>query len=453
MKKRISLLMVVIMLLSLATSVGASVVDEDTFKSLKPEHVSIQWMEGNDSPTTCTLTYSVPTVISEFFTKKDEAEDKEAFWAQFGLTDGWVNVQFDWALDDVNDPVSGWHYNKYWDGDPTFGLGRDSDGGYHYSDWDGVEYGPGNITETVNDSWVFRGLPNDDRWNGNPETGWVGVKDQLREDQYTYDYDEECLKIDFSKHTMYVRVRFVFTLRKDGEDDRYIFSDWSDIASCGKDAKKYEPLTAKDIPAPVITNLRMTDEEYNGNPVVAYTLTVPEDLMKKTVDVEAARGSIVSETFARVKGDSEWTGMSNSDWEIKPGEMKSALLSLMNEAHPKIDANTPIELRVRYRCSQPGFDDVFSEYSQVLVFETTEISNPTQPVPTETQPEVTKPTEETTTVAPEPEKDDKCPLCHFCPQPLGLCIFIWLLIILIIAVVVYVVIRVVKKKDKNEGNK
>ena len=69
--------MVVIMLLSLATSVGASVVDEDTFKSLKPEHVSIQWMEGNDSPTTCTLTYSIPTVISEFFTKKDEAEDKE----------------------------------------------------------------------------------------------------------------------------------------------------------------------------------------------------------------------------------------------------------------------------------------------------------------------------------------------------------------------------------------
>ena len=174
MKKRISLLMVVIMLLSLATSVGASVVDEDTFKSLKPEHVSIQWMEGNDSPTTCTLTYSVPTVISEFFTKKDEAEDKEAFWAQFGLTDGWVNVQFDWALDDVNDSVSGWHYNKYWDGDPTHGLGRDSDSGYHYSEWDGVEYGVGNITETVNDSWVFRGLPNDDRWNGNPETGWVG---------------------------------------------------------------------------------------------------------------------------------------------------------------------------------------------------------------------------------------------------------------------------------------
>ena len=170
---------------------------------------------------------------------------------------------------------------------------------------------------------ILRGLPNDDRLNENPDTGWVGVKDLLREDQYTYDYDAEELRIDFSEHTVYVRARFVFVLHKDAENNQYIFSEWSDIASCGKDAKKYEPLTAKDIPAPVITNLRMTDEDFNGNPVVAYTLTVPEDPMKKTVDVEAARGAIVIETYARVKGDSEWTGMGNSDWEIKPGEMKN----------------------------------------------------------------------------------------------------------------------------------
>jgi len=452
MKKRLSFVMALIMLVTMATSVYASIVEESTFKALKPEHVSVKWMEGSDSPTSCTFTYSVPTSVSEFFTKLDETEDKAAFWEQYGFTDGRVNIQIDWALDDVNDPVSGWHYNKYWDGDSTFGLGLDSDGRYHYSDWDVVDWAPGNITETVNDAWILRGVPNDDRLNGNPDTGWVGVKDQLREDQYTYDYDAEELRIDFSEHTVYARARFVFVLGND-EKYRFLFSEWSDIASCGKDAKKYEPLTAKDIPTPVITNLRMTDEDFNGNPVIAYTLTVPDDLMKKTVDVEAAGGSIKIDTVARVKGDSEWTYMGNSDWEIKPGEMKSALVSLMNEAHPKIDANTPIELRVRYHCSQPGVDDVFSEYSQTLVFETTEIANPTQPVPTETQPEVAKPTEETTTVAPEPEKDDKCPLCHFCPQPLGLCIFIWLLIILIIAVVVYVVIRVVKKKDKNENKK
>ena len=450
MKKRLSFVLAVIMLVTLATSVYASIIEEATFKTLKPEHVSVKWMEGDDSPTSCIISYSIPTTVSEFFTKLDETEDKAAFWEPYGLSAGWVNIQVDWAVDDVNDPVSGWHYNKYWDGDSTFGLGQDSDGRYHYSNWDVVDWGTENITETIQEAWILRGIPNDERLNGNPDTGWVGVKDQLREDQYTYDYDAEELRIDFSEHTVYVRARFVLVLQKDGENNQYIFSEWSDIASCGKDAKKYEPLTAKDIPTPVITNLRMTDENFNGNPVVAYTLTVPEDLMKKTVDVEAARGSIVIETYARVKGDSEWTDMGNSDRDIKPGEMKSALVSLMNEAHPKIDANTPIELRVRYRCSQPGVDDVFSEYSQILVFETTEIANPPQPVPTDTQPEVTKPTEETTTVAPKPEKDDKCPLCHFCPQPLGLCIFIWLLIILIIAVVVYVVIRVTKKNKKQD---
>ena len=42
-----------------------------------------------------------------------------------------------------------------------------------------------------------------------------------------------------------------------------------------------------------------------------------------------------------------------------------------------------------------------------------------------------------------------CPICHFCPQPLGLCIFIWLIIIVaVIAVVVVVVVLVKKKKNK-----
>lgn len=441
-------LLTLILLLSLTASLSLASDEANPFKPPAPEHVSVKWMETNDSPTSCSFSYSVPTVMSEFQKAFDEADNKEAFLAPYGLEDAWFTLQIDWALDDVNDTVSGWHYNKYWDGDSYHGLGKDSEGRIHYSEWDYVDCGIGNVTETINDVWLLRGIPNDDRLNGDPESGFIGVKDELRPDQFTYDYDEEALYIDFTKHTVYVRARFVFVTRKPGvEGEQYYFSPWSETASCGKDAIAYTPIKQGDIAAPEITDLHMTDKEFNDNPVVAYTLTVPDALMKMAVDASAHGGGIWIDTEARVKGDTEWVNMSNTDWEIKPGEMECALLSLLSDEHPSIDKNTPIELRCRYRCSQVGVDDdVYSEYSKVLTFETTEIGNDTQPTPT-AAPDGPTPTP----TVEEKKDDDKCPICHFCPQPLGLCIFIWLLIIIVIVVVIIIVIKVTKKdKDKEK---
>ncbi len=448
LRKSLPVLLSLILLLTMISPVAA----EDTsnpFVPPAPEHVSVTWMETNDSPTSCRFSYSIPTAISTFQKALDEAENKEAYLALYGLDDAWYVIQIDWALDDVNDPVSGWHYNKYWDGDSHHGLGKDSEGKLHYSEWDGVEYSIGNVTETVNDAWILRGIPNDDRLNGEPESGFIGVKDQLRADQFTYDYENEELYIDFTKHTVYVRARFVFIVRKPGVDgEQYYYSPWSETASCGKDAVAYTPIKPGDIAAPEITDLHMTDKTFNDNPVVAYTLTVPDALMKMGVDATANGGSIVIDTECRVKGDTEWVAMGNCDWEIKPGEMECALLTLLSDEHPSIDKNTPIELRCRYRCSQAGVDDdVYSEYSKVLTFETTEIGNDPQPTPTAV-PDVEDPQPTT-----ENKKDDKCPICHFCPQPLGLCIFIWLLIIIVIIVIIIVIIKVSKKDKDQKENK
>ena len=49
------------------------------------------------------------------------------------------------------------------------------------------------------------------------------------------------------------------------------------------------------------------------------------------------------------------------------------------------------------------------------------------------------------------EHSDSCPICHFCPQPLGLCIFIWILIAAAVVVVIVVVIVIIKKKNKKEN--
>ena len=46
----------------------------------------------------------------------------------------------------------------------------------------------------------------------------------------------------------------------------------------------------------------------------------------------------------------------------------------------------------------------------------------------------------------------ECPICHFCPQPLGLCIFIWLAILLLVIIIIVVVIVIVVKKSKKKEN-
>lgn len=446
MRKMITLFFTVVLLISLAAS--ASATEQELPVTLKaPQNVSVNWMEGNDSPTTMSFSFSMDNQMTQALAAIDQARDAgilETMLAKYGVTDVYVNIQIDWALDDVNDPVSGWHYNKYWD-DPTGnGFGRDEDYGYRYSEWDAVDWGL-NSLDTVQNYWIMRGVPDGDRWNGNPETKAPGVKDQLKPDQYEY-YDDN-VHIDFTKHTAYFRVRYALTAINETEEGMttyHKFSDWSETVGYGKDAVAYTPIKTGDIAAPEITDLHMTDKEFNDNPIVAFTLTVPDALAKMAADTSAHGGGIVIETEARVKGDTEWVGMGNTDWEIKTGEMECALLTLLSEAHPSIDRNTPIEIRCRYRCSQPELDDVFSEYSKVLTFETTEIGNDPQPTPTAVP--VTEEKEE----GKKDEKDDKCPICHFCPQPLGLCIFIWLLIIIVIVVIVIVVIKVTKKKDEEK---
>ena len=233
---------------------------------------------------------------------------------------------------------------------------------------------------------------------------------------------------------------FAVTVRNEGEPDKYYFSEWSNIASVGKDAEASGPLTKDDLDAPVITGLRMTDKEFNDNPIVAFTLTVPDKLMENATKVEASGGGIVIEVWARVKGDAEFTQL-QGDWIIKAGEMESALFNLANDARPHVEKDTVIELRCRYRYDHPNYFDgeIYSDWSKTISFGTDDINQGQSTVTDSTQP--------TAPVDPADPGKKTCQICHFCPQPLGICIFIWLLIIVVIAVVLIIVL---KKKGKEK---
>ena len=347
---------------------------EDTglpFDLVAPAYVTAVLGDGGDSPTTTNVTYSLSNEMTTFFKNLEKAsldEKYEEFMSSYKFDEIWMNIQLDWALDDVDDEISGWHYTEYWDGDPYFGLGHDSEGNPRWSDWDVVEGGLNNATETVQDIWVTRGVPNDERWNGDPERHIPGVKDQLRPEQYVYDEEEETLYIDFTEHTMYYRMRFVVTTRTDGVNDTWYFSDWSNVAMIGKDAKAYEPLTEDDLSAPVLTDLHMTDQEFNGHAVIALTLTVPDKLAEDAAYVEAWGGVYWIEAQARFRGDTEWVGL-QGDWIIKGGEMEFALMSLSREDHVYVKKSDEIELRLRYYVYQRETDtEMWSEWSEINNF-------------------------------------------------------------------------------------
>ncbi len=449
MKRLLSFALSLMLLLS-CFAFNAAAGSELPFELVPPGNLTASWLGGNDSPTTTKLAYTLSNEMTEFFKQLEDANlngTAEELLARYDCTDFWITTQVDWAVDDVNDPVSGWHCNEYWNGE--YGFGYDEDYVIRVGEWDGTDLWVGNATETVNELWVLRYV-SEDALNGDPEAKRPGLKDQLRPDQYEYRYNDEGdgnLYIDFNEHTVYFRMRFVLTKyaeKDDGNHYEYFYSEWSNIASIGKDAEQFKPITKDDLPAPVITGLRMTDEMFNDNPVVAFTLAVPDELAANAAMLEAFGGYIFFETFARVKGDSEWTMMQNTSRDISAGERSCALLHLVNDERPNIPKDTIIELRCRYFCSQPEQDDIYSDWSKIISFGTDDISQGGEPgpsagpdVPDSDQPD-THPT----------EPSAKCPICHFCPQPLGLCIFIWLAILIVIVVIVIIILR--KKGKKND---
>ncbi|MBQ7460046.1 MAG: hypothetical protein IJS72_01610 [Oscillospiraceae bacterium] len=439
MKKLLSILLAFI--LTFSAAIPALAANELPFELKAPANVALQYLDGNDSPTTHGFSYSIDNDMLKFFEAYEASSDREAFLKPYGLSDISVTLQIDWAIDDPDDPVSGWHYNKYWEYNEHYGsFGDDEEGYYRLGEWDDADVWT-DFSSAVHVMWILRGVPNDDRLNGNPDTGRPGLKDQLRPEQYTYDYENEELFIDFAEHTVYARARFVMLgLSEDADGWRLLeVSPWSETAASGRYGEKYLPVTADDLPAPVISGLYMTDRQFNDNPIVAFTLTVPDNLAELSTKVTARGGVVWVLTEARVKGDEEWTDMDNSDTEIRTGELECALLHLVSDERPTVPKNAEIELRCRYACYQPGEDDVFSEYSEVITFETDDIHQGGSPAGEENH----KPDGENS----EPESD-RCHICGFCPQPLGLCIFIWLAIFIFIIIVAVLVIVIVKKRKK-----
>ena len=359
---------------------GSSVERHLPFELTAPSGASLAWMNGGDSPTTLSFSYARSTDVLDFVVAYDRAVAAgtvEEFMADCGYSDIFINEQFDWAIDDPTD----WKYNncpEAWDGE--YGLGYNSEGEMAIDEWSCMDYGWGSdFTAATNTVWVLRGTWGDysewcdDLWWAG-DGAQPGIRDLLKPGQYVA--DEDGLRIDWKEHTAYGRIRYAVqcqywvgdTLRVD-----WYYSDWSEPAAYGKDAVKWEPPTQEDFPAPVISDFRMTEEEFNGWPVIAYTLDVPDELVETIAKIESYRGSVYIVTECRELGtDGEWVSL-QGDGTVRSGENEWDLVSLAG--YVEMTEYTSLELRAKYvvyiyinepdREVEYGFE---SPYSDILTF-------------------------------------------------------------------------------------
>lgn len=372
------------------------------FKLIPSKTVSMSKVYMGDS-TDMNFTYSMEEDMIGFMQECEDSEKKEALLKQLGIDDIAIDAQIDWALDDKDD----WHHSEYWDDNEAtryFGMGYDKDGHSRTCEWDLLSIWP--YAQTTNDCWITRYAgnpddPDDTRWNGEDFEGGVhrnGMKDVLKEGQYEIKRteDEAYITIDYNEHTLYARMRYYVTVwDTDGNGNpvtRYLFSDWSDAASFGKDGNQWKPYTEDEIPAPVISDGYMTGEEFNDYPIVNYKLTVPEDLAEKFTKINGFGGYVRVYVEARIKGSNQWLER-QGDSDPK-SEMGFDVLALAGDGKP-IYKDTEIEFRTRYFVEQRmGYNtevesEFFSPYSNVLTVKADkDYMVNTQPAPDDPNPEI-----------------------------------------------------------------
>ena len=158
MKKLLSAVILFALILSSLIICPAEALTESDlpFENAAPTHIAATWLEGNDSPTTMSLSFTIDNSMTSFYTAQAESLDNDSydeFMAQYPFYEIYTNVQIDWALDDVNDEVSGWHYTRYWDYNNIEGdywaIGVDENWNWRCSAWDMVNWGLGNSCYTI----------------------------------------------------------------------------------------------------------------------------------------------------------------------------------------------------------------------------------------------------------------------------------------------------------------
>ncbi|MCR5837900.1 MAG: Ig-like domain-containing protein [Lachnospiraceae bacterium] len=337
-----------------------------------PKDVVLDWLQGGDSPTTMQVGYNMSEEMCNFMKlKRDDYDSYKDVIGQQKYDSVDIFAQIDWAIDD---PENGWHYNDFWDT-----MGYEVTGAYRVGCWDVMQSSPSGDTTTT--EWIMRsggyGDINDitnQYWYGDNEN--PGLKNQLKEGQYNIvnGEDSSYITIDYKEHTVYVRVRYGVEIGDMNNGYSYTFSDWSNVASYGKNGNGFIPYTESTIPTPDPYDLRITDKYFNNNPIAGVKIKVSDELASQVTQIVARGGAMFLEVEMRAQGTDKWRFIAG-DRNVSPSELEQPLSYLVDEGQ-MIPAGSTLEFRCRFFCSQyPSYGvealpDLYSSYSKTLTVTT-----------------------------------------------------------------------------------
>ncbi|MCR5466217.1 MAG: hypothetical protein K6F11_05185 [Lachnospiraceae bacterium] len=377
-----------------------------------------------------------------------------------GLADMAVTAQIDWAIDDPKD----WHYNQFWSTEGKDEDGNDTLGAWAYI---GIEL-EGEKVQSVK---VFEdfGDPEDKEniaWKGQGhKTGW---KDVLPEEILKKDEEEGFYYVDWTEHTLYIRVRYqVITFDNDEEHlKKTYFTAWSPVASFGKDVEEYYPyLLAADLPVPEISDLEAHPGVDGSEAQLTFRVNIDEKFEENALRTEVYGG--IAHLVYNIRTDKD------GEWKMVYGDVGSKTVTLpFSEFMPEGETyKEDMYLEVRaftYIDQYLGIGGVWcgslsGEFSDSRILgekepditpEPTGEVTPTPdegltPTPTPTKAADIQPTIEAVHEPETKQEKDVCKLCHmeFDPQFFGVCIFIWLAAVVVVIIIITIIVKIVQKKQ------
>ena len=345
MKKLLSILLALTMCLSVMTfTVSAAETFPTTLEAPSAVVISDQanFKEGeyNSNGTQLRVTLNLGADLSNLLSEGNTAE-------KYGLESNVkAYTQIDWSIDAKDD----WKYNEGWDE-----LKRTNDNEYVT-----LPYAVSGMNAETTQKFSILGFDTNESYQ------WTSYFSSLvPESVYTLvpnAWDDQVVVVDWTQHTIYVRARFVVQYQTGEREYQYLISDWSPVVGYGKDYKPFESPTSLE--APVISNLELTDEEFNGGPVVKYWLDNPESVKEHSAGAASISHYIQLDTEVSINGGA-WTHI-QGEYDISDGDRRAYLSTVAKT----MDENSWVQLRTRYHYGSPYGDvaDVYSDWSNIVEF-------------------------------------------------------------------------------------